>query len=113
MHLAGGIGGLELDPHDCSVMKQPAALTRNGSCRWLTWPAHELRCPTGKLLRFLVALFPVAVLLFSAKYLFGAATVAAPAVARPAGRFRIWVSSQFQRRFKSEVQQGSNDGMAE
>ena len=21
MHLAGGIGGLELDPHDCSVMK--------------------------------------------------------------------------------------------
>ena len=78
-------------------MKQPAALTRNGSCRWLTWPAHELRCPTGKLFRFLVALFPVAVLLFSAKYLFGAATVAAPAVARPAGRFQIWVSSQFQK----------------
>jgi hypothetical protein len=30
VHLAAGIGGLELDPHDCSVMKWPAALTRNG-----------------------------------------------------------------------------------
>jgi hypothetical protein len=46
VHPAGGICGLELDPH-CSVMKCSAALTRNESCRWLTWPTHELRRAAG------------------------------------------------------------------
>lgn len=32
VHLAGGIGGLELDPHDCSFTKWLAVVTRNGSC---------------------------------------------------------------------------------
>jgi len=70
VHLAGGIGGLELDPHHYSVMKWPAALTHNVSCRWLTWPAHELRRPTGKLLRFLFALPSVRDLLLWVKHLF-------------------------------------------
>jgi hypothetical protein len=70
VYFAGGIGGLELDPHDCSVMKWPAALTRNGSCRWLTWPAHELRRAAGNLVRFLVALPSVPDLLLWAKHLF-------------------------------------------
>jgi hypothetical protein len=37
VHLAGVVGGLELDPHAYPIMKEPAALTRDGSCRWLTW----------------------------------------------------------------------------
>jgi hypothetical protein len=41
VHLAGGIDGLELDAHACSVMK-----VAGSAGRWLTWPAHEIapRC---------------------------------------------------------------------
>ena len=70
VHLAGGIGGLELDPHHYSVMKWPAALIHNVSCRWLTWPAHELRRPTGKLFTLFQALPSVRGLLLWAKHLF-------------------------------------------
>src|SRR5262245_5040340 len=39
--LAGGIDGLELDAHACSVMK-----VAGSAGRWLTWPVHEIapRC---------------------------------------------------------------------
>ena len=40
---SAGVGGLELNPHNCSVMKYPAALTRIRPWRWLIWPAHEHR----------------------------------------------------------------------
>src|SRR6478736_7322480 len=69
VHLAGGIGGLELDPRDYSVMKWPAALIHNVSCRWLTWPAHELRRPTGKLFTLFRALPSVRGLLLWVKNL--------------------------------------------
>ena len=47
-----------------------AALIHNVSCRWLTWPAPELRRPTGKPFTLLGALPSVRGLLLWAKYLF-------------------------------------------